>query len=96
MQKNLPFSAWHWERSPTKCERPLQGGRLTNTHKNTKRSPYHAMPFDATLYVLTFLHNYTEENAILLPGRIPGYKQDNIKLLPSTPSKAVRNREYVL
>ena len=42
-------------------------------HKNTKFFPYHAMPFDATSY-LAFL----EKSAILLPGRIPTYKQDDI------------------
>ena len=36
-----------------------------------------------------FLKSYTEENAILLPGRIPGYKRDDIKLLPSSCSKKV-------
>ena len=67
-------------------EEALQAG----IHKNTKCSPYHVMPFDATSYVLTFLENYAEENAILLPGRIPAYKRDDIKLLPPNPSKAVR------
>ena len=65
-------------------------GLQARIYKNTKRSPYHAMPFDATSYVLTFLENYAEENAILLPGRIPAYKRDDIKLLPPNPSKAVR------
>ena len=63
-------------------------GLQARIYKNTKRSPYHAMPFDTT-YVLTFLENYAEENAILLPGRIPAYKRDDIKLLPPNPSKAV-------
>ena len=44
------------------------------------------MPFD----FLAFLENYTEENSILLPGRIPIYKQDDIRLLLSNPSKVVR------
>jgi hypothetical protein len=28
--------------------------------------------------LVTFMTNYSEQNAILLPGRIPTYKQDNI------------------
>ena len=48
------------------------------------------MPFAAVKYVLTFLDNYSEENTILLAGRIPGYKRDDIRLLPSNCSKAVR------
>ena len=35
------------------------------------------------------LENYAEENASLLPGRIPNYKRDDIKLLPSSRSKKV-------
>ena len=33
-------------------------GLQTRIHKNTKHSPYHAMPFDATSYVLTFLQPF--------------------------------------
>ena len=39
--------------------------------------------------VTRFLQNYAEKNAILLPGRIPGYKRDDIKILPSSQSKKV-------
>ena len=35
------------------------------------------------------MENHTEANAILLPGRIPGYKRDDLKLLPSDTSKKV-------
>ena len=71
-------------------------GLQARIHKNTKRSPYHAKPFNATSYLFNFLHSYAEENAILLPGHIPAYKRGDIKLLPSNPSKVVRNCEYVL
>ena len=37
--------------------------------------------------MLTFVMHYVETNAILLPGRIPGYKRDDIKLLPSSCTK---------
>lgn len=55
---------------------------LERIASKTSETTCHAMPFDATSYVLTFLENYAEENAILLPGRIPAYKRDDIKLLP--------------
>ena len=64
-------------------------GIQVRINKNTKRSPHHAMPFPAIKYVVTFLNNYAEEHAISLPGRIPGYKRDDIRLLPSNRSKAV-------
>lgn len=37
--------------------------------------------------VTTFLSNYVEENVLLLPGRIPGYKSNNIKLFSSSKTK---------
>ena len=37
--------------------------------------------------VRTFLTNYVEENVISLPGRIPGFKSDDIKVLSSSESK---------
>ena len=65
-------------------------GLQVRQHGNSKRTPHHAMPFAAIRNVVSFLHNYAEENAILLPGRIPAYKRDDIKLLPSSCSKMVR------
>jgi len=65
-------------------------GLQVRINKNTKRTLYHAIPFAAKRHVLTFLNNYAEENAILLPGQIPGYKREDIKLLPSNCSKVVR------
>ena len=65
-------------------------GLQTRQHKNSRRTPHHSMPFAAKRNVLTFLLNYAEENAILLPGRIPAHKRDDIKLLPSSCSKMVR------
>jgi len=44
--------------------------------------------FQATVEeVHTFLTIYVEENAISLPGRIPGFKSDDIKVLSSSKSK---------
>ena len=37
--------------------------------------------------VHSFLANYVEENAIVLPGRIPGFKSDDVKVLPSSDTK---------
>ena len=65
-------------------------GLQVRQHGNSKRTPQHAMPFAAIRNVVSFLCNYAEENAILLPGRIPAYKRDDIKLLPSNCSKKVR------
>ena len=37
--------------------------------------------------VVRFILQYAEDHAILLPGRIPGYKRDDLQLLPSSTTK---------
>ena len=37
--------------------------------------------------VVRFILQYAQEHAILLPGRIPGYKRDDLQLLPSSTTK---------
>ena len=71
-------------------QRHYQGVGLTmRQHGNHKRLPHNAMSFEETKYVVWFLQNYAEANAILLPGRIPGYKRDDLQLLPSHTTKKV-------
>ena len=62
----------------------------TRVHKNIQQLPYNALSFDEITSVIKFIENYAEQNAILLPGRIPAYKRDDMKLLPSSTSKKVR------
>lgn len=54
--------------------------------------------FHQTLSVLLthreFLHTYSECNAILLPGRIPGYKRTDVELLPSSTTKQQVWQQY--
>ena len=63
-------------------------GMEQRDHGNHKRLP-HNYAHQSIIGVHKFLNNYAEENAILLPGCIPGHKRDNIKLLPSNRSKKV-------
>ena len=67
----------------------LANGLETRIHGNRKRLPHNQMTHRAMTNMVKFLENYAEENAILLPGRIPNYKRDDIKLLPSSRSKKV-------
>ena len=62
-------------------------GLTPHIHGNTKRKPHHALSFSSIEYVVRFLLNYTEQNGLLLPGRVPGYSRTDIKLLPSSVSK---------
>ncbi|XP_065913142.1 uncharacterized protein [Dysidea avara] len=56
-------------------------------HGNTKSLHHNSLPFGVINAAVKFLQNCTEQHAILLPGRIPGYKKDDMKLLPSSSSK---------
>ena len=63
---------------------------LKHTYTGTKKKLPHNQATHVTITdVVKFLQSYTENNAILLPGRIPGYKRDDTKLLPSSHSKKV-------
>ena len=56
-------------------------------HDNEGRLQANTLVRDDIDKLLSFLDNYSEENAILLPGRIPGYKRDDRKLLLSSTTK---------
>ena len=56
-------------------------------HGNSKRLPHNALPLDVAEDIKNFLSNYADENAVLLPGRIPGFKNEDIQLLSSSDTK---------
>ena len=56
-------------------------------HGNTRRLPDNALPQSTIEDVHSFMSNYVEENAIVLPGRIPGFKSDEVKVLHSSETK---------
>ena len=62
-----------------------QNGLVPRKRPYTK--PRHALRLSDIEHVVKFITNYAEEHAILLPGRIPGYKRDDLKLLPSSTTK---------
>ena len=60
-------------------------GLVPRQHRSHK--PRRALRLADIQYVVTFITNYAEDHAILLPGRIPGYKRDDVILLPSSTTK---------
>ena len=68
----------------------LATGLTTRIHGNVRRLPKHALKFHEVKNLVTFLNNFAEKNAIL-PGRIPGYKHDDLQLLPWNTTKKVSN-----
>ena len=69
-------------------------GICPRVHGNTKRLPENTLSQATIEGVHTFMTNYVEENAISLPGRIPGFKSDDIKVLSSSETKKSVWRVY--
>ena len=65
-----------------------ENGIAPRVHGNTRRLPVHALTFDDVSRVVTFIRNYAEDHAVLLPGRIPGYKRSDLQLLPCSTTKS--------
>ena len=70
-------------------------GMVARVHGNTNRRPHNALTFEQRLDVVRFISNFAEQHAVLLPGRIPGYARDDLKLLPSSCTKASVYKMYV-
>lgn len=65
----------------------LAHGLVPRVHGHTGRLLSHSLTLSDVENLLKFVLQYTEANAILLPGRVPGYKRDDIQILPSTTTK---------
>ena len=49
-------------------------------HGNLGKVPHHAVTLDDAKHAGTFLFEYAEMNALLLPGRVPGYKRTDLQV----------------
>ena len=56
-------------------------------HSNNKSLPHNALTIAIDEDVKNFLSNFVDENAALLPGRIPGFKNEDIQLLSLNETK---------
>jgi hypothetical protein len=65
----------------------VANGLAIREHKNSRRLPHNTLPHECTVHVVKFLQNFAEVHAILLPGNMPGYKRDDVQLLPSNTTK---------
>ena len=64
-----------------------KNGLTLRTHGNAKRLPSSASSIETVEWVVKFIKNVAEEQALLLPGRVPGFKRIDVKLLPSNLTK---------
>jgi len=65
----------------------LANGLVPRRHGNTGRVPSNTLSLEDAQHVVHFILHYAEANAILLPGRIPGYKRDDVQLLPCSTTR---------
>ncbi|KAL8584899.1 hypothetical protein ACOMHN_043536 [Nucella lapillus] len=61
------------------------GGRRSNTR---------SLKYQDTEAVKKFICHYAEDHAVSLPGRVPGFKWEDIRLLPSAIPKSGIYRQY--
>lgn len=69
-------------------------GLSLRVHGNNKRLPSTACSADTIERVVKFITNVAEEQALLLPGRVPGFKRIDVKLLPSSLTKHTLWKTY--
>lgn len=72
----------------------VKNGITPRIHGNAHHQPHHAFSPEDVRGIVTYLSCYAEANAILLPGRIPGYKNSDIQLLPSNTTKRAVWEKY--
>ena len=70
-------------------------GLTIRQHGNHKRLPHNALSFQEVQHLEKFIRSYAQVHSILLPGRIPGYKQSDLQLLPSSTTKKVNLLVYL-
>ena len=64
-----------------------KNGVTPRVHGNKSRQPRHALKFDEIQRVISFIINYAEQHAIILPGRHPRHWITDAKLLPTSCTK---------
>ena len=64
-----------------------KNGLTLRVHGNNKRLPSSTISRDTTERVVQFILNTAEQQALILPGRVPGFKRMDVRLLPSCLTK---------
>ena len=74
----------------------LDHGIQDRLHGNSKKLPHNGFTTPELKCVVAFIKNYAEENAILLPGRVPGFKRSDLQLLPTHTAKRSVWEHYMM
>ncbi|KAL8612173.1 hypothetical protein ACOMHN_012844 [Nucella lapillus] len=84
-QNKLTALIKHFVEHGVTPRRKKSGGRRFNTN---------AIQPDDIERVVLFITNFAEDHGLVLPGRVPGFKRTDIKILPSAHTKASIWRHY--
>lgn len=71
-----------------------EDGVIEKKHGNTGRVTKKTLSLECVRYVVTFIQNYAEQNAIYLPGRWATHFNMSVKLLPTSVTKKTVFRLY--
>ncbi|KAI7806078.1 hypothetical protein IRJ41_025886 [Triplophysa rosa] len=77
-QYHLTCLLSHYKENGIEPKEKKSGGRKSNTR---------SFEFEDIPRAVRFLTNYASENVLVLPGRVPGFKRDDIQLLSSSHTK---------
>ena len=55
-----------------------------------------AYSFEDIKRTVAFISNYADDHGLHLPGRVPGFKRDDIKLMPSSETKVTVFNAYCM
>lgn len=83
-QERLDGLLAHYRKNGLTPKEKLSGGR-----KKT------SFAFQDMRRAAAFISNYAEEHALVLPGRVPGFRRDDVKLLPSSETQIKVYRAYI-
>jgi len=75
----------HYRKEGLTPRKKRSGGRKSNPK---------ALTATDTELVVNFINSFAEAHALVLPGRIPGFKRSDIRLVPSSETKASIFRHY--
>jgi len=68
----------------------LADGLVPRIHGHTGRIPHNSLVYKDLECIISFVIQFCEMNAILMPGRVPGYKRDDIQILLPPPRDLCR------
>ena len=56
----------------------LENGLVIREHGNKSRLPHKTAPLETKEHVKSFIISYGQDNALPLPGRVPGFREENL------------------